>query len=266
MPPQFVVIRNCLSPDEVAACNAAIDRHAHLITRPHDSYAHGSQALRGENNLITKLARALGGDLSAAGERMATAYEIARGGDGVVKLGRLRATLAAAAPDKASVLGAVAEKAVDMQHLLQVDGCVGDDRVVQLGTSRGDLGGMLEWEQPDCEPFRELLCHPRIKPALETLLGTNYRMDHSPDLMTADQGDDGHYLHGGNYEAFGVCGTLTREVAGGTSYCQAGFLLAQLNDCCGLFVHRARGHVVLLHFPWRPYALRHARRRVHACG
>eukprot|EP01044_Picomonas_judraskeda_P013358 COSAG03_NODE_2011_length_3221_cov_4.839206_2_plen_311_part_00 len=27
-------------------------------------------------------------------------------------------------------------------------------RVAQLGTSRGDLGGMLQWEQPDCEPFR----------------------------------------------------------------------------------------------------------------
>ena len=55
--------------------------------------------------------------------------------------------------------------------------------------------------------YRELLCHPGIKPALETLLGTNYRMDHSPDLMTADQGDDGHYLHGGNYEAFGAPAT-----------------------------------------------------------
>lgn len=29
-------------------------------------------------------------------------------------------------------------------------------------------------------------------------------MDHSPDLMTADPGDDGHHLHGGNYEAFGA--------------------------------------------------------------
>lgn len=62
--------------------------------------------------------------------------------------------------------------------------------------------------QPDCEPFRELLCHPKIKPALETVLGTHYRMDHSPDLMTADAGDDGHFLHGGNYEAFGGGGTL----------------------------------------------------------
>eukprot|EP01046_Picozoa_sp_COSAG06_P039592 COSAG06_NODE_4700_length_4026_cov_2.671505_3_plen_223_part_00 len=153
---QFVVIRNCLTPDEVAACNAAIDRHAHLITRPPDSYSHGSSTLRGENNLITKLARALGGDdLGAAGDRMVAAYEQARGGDDItVTLGRLREALAAAAPDKAAALGAVAEQAVDTQHLPQDEGCVGEERVVQLGTSRGDLDGMLQWEQPDCEPFR----------------------------------------------------------------------------------------------------------------
>jgi hypothetical protein len=153
---QFVVIRNCLTPDEVAACNAAIDRHAHLITRPPDSYSHGSSTLRGENNLITKLARALGGDdLGAAGDRMVAAYEQARGGDdNTVTLGRLHEALAAAAPDKAAALGAVAEQAVDTQHLPQDEGCVGEERVVQLGTSRGDLGGMLQWEQPDCEPFR----------------------------------------------------------------------------------------------------------------
>ena len=35
----------------------------------------------------------------------------------------------------------------------------------------------------------------------------NYRMDHSPDLMTAQAGYDGHSLHGGNYAAFGAGGT-----------------------------------------------------------
>lgn len=146
----FVVIRNCLSPDEVAACNAAIDRHAHLITRPETSYSHGSQALRGENNLITKLAWALGGDLSAAGDRMTAAYELAQarsGEDNLVTLGSLRDALSAAVPEKAAALGAVAEQAVGSQHLTQAEGCAGEDRVVQLGTSRGDLGGMLQWDQ-----------------------------------------------------------------------------------------------------------------------
>ena len=138
----FVVIRGCLSPEEVARANAAIDRHSHLTTRPDDSYSHGSQALRGENNLISKLAWALGGDLGAAGDRMAAAYEEARGEDSaVVTLGSLKAALAAAAPEQVAALGAVAEQAVDSQHMSQQAGITREESVVQLGTSRGDLGG-----------------------------------------------------------------------------------------------------------------------------
>ena len=34
------------------------------------------------------------------------------------------------------------------------------------GTSRRrDLGGMLQWEQPWCEPFRRLLAHPGVAPS-----------------------------------------------------------------------------------------------------
>ena len=47
---------------------------------------------------------------------------------------------------------AVAEQSVADQHLPQPDGVSGDDRIVQLGTSRGDLGGMLQWEGGDAEP------------------------------------------------------------------------------------------------------------------
>ena len=51
---------------------------------------------------------------------------------------------------------------------------------IKLGSTRIDLGGMLSWDPPHCEPFRELLVHPRLKPVLEEILGLNYRMDHSP--------------------------------------------------------------------------------------
>ena len=130
-------------------------------------------------------------------------------------------------------------------------GVGGDDLKLRLNTTRGDLGGMLQWENGnygfqlststgtclclcgagDAEPFRALLNHPGIAPTLETVLGKHYRMDHSPGdygfqlstptgtysylcilcyigLMTCDNGDDGHSLHGGNYEAFGNGGTL----------------------------------------------------------
>lgn len=43
------------------------------------------------------------------------------------------------------------------------------------GTSRRlDLGGMLAWEKPWCEPFRKLLNHPRIKLYLDGILGDRY--------------------------------------------------------------------------------------------
>ena len=62
------------------------------------------------------------------------------------------------------------------------------------------MEGMLAWEQPYCEPFCELLIHPRIQPYLNTLLGRNYRLDHGPLVLAMDKGDGGHYLHGGGVE------------------------------------------------------------------
>ena len=57
------------------------------------------------------------------------------------------------------------------------------------GTSRRkDLGGMLVWERPFCEPFRKLLVHPRVKPILEEVLGKGYRLDHGPGLIAMDEG------------------------------------------------------------------------------
>jgi hypothetical protein len=74
------------------------------------------------------------------------------------------------------------------------------ESVALQGTSRRlDLGGMLAWERPWCEPFRELLVHPRIRPLLSELLG-NPRLDHGPMLIAMDKGNGGHYLHGGAVE------------------------------------------------------------------
>ena len=64
-------------------------------------------------------------------------------------------------------------------------------------TGRKDMGGMLGWEAPHREPFREVLCHPRLAPLLTGLLGVGYRLDHSPLLLVQEQGAEGHTLHGG---------------------------------------------------------------------
>ena len=82
----YLVIEDALSPEEVAAANAAVDHHAGEIgIRPND-LANGSTTLRGK-------------------------------------------------------------------------------------TGRGDLGGMLTWEKPHCDVFRQMIAHPRLTPYLEELLG-----------------------------------------------------------------------------------------------
>lgn len=69
------------------------------------------------------------------------------------------------------------------------------------GTSRRkDLGGMLAWERPWCEPFRRMLVHPGVQPYLNGILGTGYRLDHGPGLIAMDAGCEGGTLHGGGVE------------------------------------------------------------------
>src|SRR5688572_21861488 len=48
------------------------------------------------------------------------------------------------------------------------------------GHKRGMFTGMLAWEHPWCDPFRDLLAHPKARPYLDTLHGKGWRMDHSP--------------------------------------------------------------------------------------
>ena len=48
---------------------------------------------------------------------------------------------------------------------------------------RLDMGGMLFWEQPHCEVFRTMLCHPKLVPYLTELCGLGYRLDHQPMVI-----------------------------------------------------------------------------------
>ncbi|CAE7636452.1 CATSPER1 [Symbiodinium pilosum] len=64
-------------------------------------------------------------------------------------------------------------------------------------TGRRDLGGMLGWPKPHCQPFREVLAHPNLLPYLVELCGPGYRMDHLPLVITSQKGSEGFHLHGG---------------------------------------------------------------------
>ena len=40
----------------------------------------------------------------------------------------------------------------------------GDSKTLAGTSRRNDMGDMLAWERPWCEPFRKLLVHPTVKP------------------------------------------------------------------------------------------------------
>ena len=70
---------------------------------------------------------------------------------------------------------------------------------------RGDVGGMLTWPKPWCQPFRDLLAHPVIVPYMNELLGPGFRLDHLYGIMMT-KGAEGFVLHGG-----GNTGDLTHS-------------------------------------------------------
>jgi ectoine hydroxylase-related dioxygenase (phytanoyl-CoA dioxygenase family) len=67
---------------------------------------------------------------------------------------------------------------------------------------RGDMGGMLNWEEPWCNPFRDMLVHPRIVPYLNEILGKGFRMDHQMSLLWMEKGAEGFRFHGSSGPGF----------------------------------------------------------------
>lgn len=72
----------------------------------------------------------------------------------------------------------------------------GESTTLNGTTGRGDLGGMLGWDEPWRNVFRLMLSHPRIVPCLNQIVGPGFRMDHSPGLITMRKGAEGCTLHG----------------------------------------------------------------------
>ena len=88
----------------------------------------------------------------------------------------------------------------DLQGFLTIEGFLSQPEVAALNESfdanwekRGDchqtpaydeFGGMLTWEQPYCQPFRDLLAHPKLVPYLNTMMGRGWRLDHTPFMIT----------------------------------------------------------------------------------
>lgn len=81
---------------------------------------------------------------------------------------------------------------------LQRDGRSPNSHAFQSETKRRQVfWGMLEWPKPFCDPFRELLCHRKLVPYLNTMLGPGFKVDHSPFMLCGSEGSTGLTLHGG---------------------------------------------------------------------
>ena len=64
------------------------------------------------------------------------------------------------------------------------------------GSASNAQGSMLQWTAPHSEPFRELLVHDGVAPALNTILGQGYRLDAGPNLAQETKAE----FHGGAVE------------------------------------------------------------------
>ena len=71
-----------------------------------------------------------------------------------------------------------------------------ESQTLQGTQGRGDLGGMLEWEKPYCEPFRAMIAHENVKPYLEEVLGPGFRLE-GLGIITMEEGAEGFWFHEG---------------------------------------------------------------------
>lgn len=77
-----------------------------------------------------------------------------------------------------------------------------DSTTLKGTTGRGDMGGLLAWDKPWCDPFREMLAHPGVVRYLHAILGPGYRLDHNAGLISMRKGAEGHLLHGSSGPGF----------------------------------------------------------------
>ena len=93
----------------------------------------------------------------------------------------------------------VANAAIDASELTQSPEYFGDSVALKgqnSSTRLGSNGNLLELPKPFCDPFREMLAHPKTIPHLNTILGEGWRLDHGPGLIAMDKGCSGGMLHG----------------------------------------------------------------------
>ncbi len=93
----------------------------------------------------------------------------------------------------------LANQAIDSMELTQSPEYFGESTALKgenSSTRLGETGSLLALPKPLCDPFREMLAHPKTTPHLNTILGEGWRLDHGPGLIAMDKGCSGGMLHG----------------------------------------------------------------------
>ena len=93
----------------------------------------------------------------------------------------------------------IANTAIDGQALTRSPKYFHDSNALKGENSSTRLGAnknLMELSSPSCDPFREMLAHPKTIPHLNTILGEGWRLDHGPGLIAMDKGCSGNLLHG----------------------------------------------------------------------
>ena len=82
---------------------------------------------------------------------------------------------------------------------------VGKSKTLSGTHKRGIFTGMLAWQKPWSQPFREIIVHRKAIPYLNKIHGRGWRLDHEPFILTSDYGSEGLLLHGAtNHSFFGA--------------------------------------------------------------
>jgi hypothetical protein len=102
----------------------------------------------------------------------------------------------ALSPSEVGQLNAALDANMDQRTELE-DATAGSPSLA--GSPRHQFWNTVEWRHPWCEPFRELIAHPRIRGYLDALLGRGWHLDHLPEVFESERGAQGHALHFGHH-------------------------------------------------------------------
>jgi len=91
--------------------------------------------------------------------------------------------------------------AFDVAGYLHVPGVLSRGEVEALNRALDEAGaseGMLGWEAPQRDLFRDLLVHPQLVWYLNQIIGHGFRLDQAPRLLGSREGEIGQGLVGGD--------------------------------------------------------------------